>query len=776
MTARAFAFLSLFTLLLTSSRPARAAERPAQVLIEAEGFSNYGGWSLDTQFAQIMGSSYLLAHGLGTPVKDATTPVKFPETGKYRVLVRTKDWVAHWKAPGQPGRFQLVINGKPLATTFGTEGAEWNWQEGGTIDLSAGDASLALHDLTGFEGRCDAILFTQDLSFTPPAEPAALAAWRKQAEGLPEKPVEAGPFDLVVVGGGYAGVAAAISGARMGCKVALIQDRPVLGGNGSSEIRVWSQGETTLGKYPKLGQIVEEFADNARSSPGTAEEFGDAKKEAIVRAEKNISLYLNHQAFAVEAKDNRIISVTARDTRTNLETRFTAPLFVDSTGHGTIGALAGADFNMLEKGHMGMSNMWRWEETDKPQAFPQTPWALPLTMKDFPYPRRGAAEWFWEGGFFQDPIKDLEYIRDWNFRAAYGAFDAMKNGDGKDKHVNAKLVWLAYIGGNRESRRLMGDVVLTRDEIFAKKDFPDGCVPTTWDIDLHEPKEQYAKKFPDNPFISKAIFDSRVDKRVGYPVPYRCFYSRNIQNLFMAGRDISVDHGALGTVRVMRTGGMEGEVVGKAASICAEYNCTPRAVYEYHLDELKDLMTLPGRARRANVKDAPKADAPLPYDPAVVGKPAPPKRVSGARPVFKGIDPKALPGLIITDDQAKLTGEWRAGAGVQGFVGAAYHYTEGPGPHAARYEFRVPTSGKYEVRFNYSPHENRASDVPVTVFSADGQKTQTVDERKAPALEHGFVSLGIFRFDAGRPGAVVVSDKGTHGHVAIDAVQVLPAK
>jgi hypothetical protein len=754
------------------------AGQPAQVLVEAEGFKDYGGWSLDTQFTHIMGSSYLLAHGLGEPVNDATTTAKFPEAGKYKVLVRTKDWVAHWNAPGQPGRFQLIVNGKPLATTFGTEGAEWHWQDGGTVDLPAGEVSLALHDLTGFDGRCDAILFTTDLSFTPPVDSKALEAWRKKSEGLPEKPVEAGPFDLVVVGGGYAGIASALSAARMGCKVALIQDRPVLGGNGSSEIRVWSQGETTLGKYPKLGQIVEEFADNAKSSPGTAEEFGDAKKEAIVRAEKNISLYLNHQAFAVEAKNNRILSVTARDTRTNLETRFTAPLFVDSTGHGTIGALAGADFDMLEKGHMGMSNMWRWEDTGKPRTFPQTPWALPLTMKDFPYPRRGEAEWFWEGGFFQDPINDLEYIRDWNLRAAYGAFNAMKNGDGKDKHVNAKLVWLAYIGGNRESRRLMGDLVLTRDDIFAKKEFNDGCVPTTWDIDLHEPKEQYAKKFPQDPFISKAIFDSRVDKRYGYPVPYRCFYSRNIQNLFMAGRDISVDHGALGTVRVMRTCGMEGEVVGKAASICTEYNCTPRAVYDYHLDELKDLMNLPGRARRENVKETPKADAPLPYDPNVVGKPAPPKRVGGSKPaiVYKGIDPKTVPGIVITDSQATLTGNWTPGTGVNGFLGDAYHYANGPEARTARYEFRVPASGKYEVRFNYSPHANRASNVPVTVFSADGQKTLTVDEQKAPTLEHGFRSLGVFQFNAATPGAVVVSNKGTNGIVAVDAIQVLPAK
>ncbi len=136
---------------------------------------------------------------------------------------------------------------------------------------------------------------------------------------------------------------------------------------------------------------------------------------------------------------------------------------------------------------------------------------------------------------------------------------------GRDKHQTAILTWVAYIGGPRESRRLMGDVVLTEEDIVAKRDFPDGCVPSTWSIDLHYPKEQYAAKFADNPFISKAVHGKGVDRSYGYPVPYRCFYSRNIDNLFMAGRCISVTHEALGTVRVMKTCGMMGEVVGKAA-------------------------------------------------------------------------------------------------------------------------------------------------------------------------------------------------------------------
>lgn len=757
---------------------ARASE-PGLVMVEAESFGNYGGWSLDTQFIDIMGSSYLLAHGLGLPVKDATATVSFPTAGKYKVFVRTKDWVAHWNAPGQPGRFELLIDGKALAATFGSEGAEWHWQDGGAIDAPAGEVPLALHDLTGFDGRCDAILFSADPAFVPPGDLKELTPWRKKVEGIAEKPVESGPYDLVVVGGGYAGVAAAISAARLGCTVALIQDRPVLGGNGSSEIRVWSQGGTTMGKFPNIGQIVEEFADSAKHSPGTAEEFGDVKKEAIVRAEKKISLFLNHQAFAVEAREGRIFSVTARDTRSNAETRFSGKFFVDCTGHGTIGALASADFDILQKGHMGMSNMWRWEDSGAPQTFPETPWALPLSMKDFPYPKQGEAEWFWEGGFFRDPIKDLEYIRDWNLRAAFGAFNAMKNGDGKDKHVNARLEWLAYVGGSRESRRLMGDIVLTREDVLSKKDFPDGCVPTTWDIDLHEPKAQYAAKFPEDPFISKAIFDSRVDKKNGYPVPYRCFYSRNVSNLFMAGRDISVDHGALGTVRVMRTCGMEGEVVGKAASICVRHECGPRDVYQSYLEELKELMNLPGRARRETPTQAPQADAPLPYDPNIVGRPAAPKLHGTGAPAAvgaPGVDPKTLSGIVIDDADAKLTGQWTQGSGIKGYIGTAYRYTNGKEPSTARFEFKVPESGKYEVRFAYNPAENRAKNVPITVVSADGEKTVEVNEQETPALEHGFISLGVFRFDAAASGAVIASSKGAKGMVGIDAVQVLPAK
>ena len=589
-------FILLVTCLGVSSISASAASA-ATLLVEAESFEDRGGWKLDTQFIREMGSPYLLAHGLGRPVADATTTVSIPTAGTWHVWVRTKDWVARWKAPGTPGRFQLLVDGKPLEATFGTEGAEWGWQPGGTVDLPAGEISLALHDLAGFDGRCDCIAFTSGPE-PPPNDSAILPGWRRTALGLPAEPETKGPYDLVVIGGGYSGMGAAISAARQGLTVALVQDRPVLGGNGSSEVRVWAMGLIRRGRYPRIGEIVEEFADKATKSPGTYEEFEDAKKERIVRAEPTIDLFLNTHAFAVTREDNQILSVTALDTRTSRELEFTGSFFCDATGHATIGHLAGAETVMEPKGRMGMSNMWAWANSDQPESFPETPWALPLEMADFPYPRDFHGQWFWESGFDKDPLADAEGIRDWNLRAVFGAFNAMKNRGGAADHANAMLTWVAYIGGPRESRRILGDVVLSQDDIVAKREFPDGCVPSTWSIDLHYPKEEYAKKFPDNPFISIAVHDRRVDRSVGYPVPYRCFYSKDVENLFMAGRCISVTHEALGTVRVMKTCGMMGEVVGKAVSVAVRHGTTPRGVYENHWDEMDELLKLPGKARR----------------------------------------------------------------------------------------------------------------------------------------------------------------------------------
>ncbi|MCM2374341.1 FAD-dependent oxidoreductase [Aporhodopirellula aestuarii] len=747
--------LSALILMIAMIAPAKAE----QVLVEAESFDTYGGWKLDTQFIDTMGSPYLLAHGLGKPVANASTTVTFPSTGEYRVFVRTKDWVARWKAPGQPGRFEVVVNGKPISETFGTKGAEWFWHDGGVVQIDQLKTTVELNDLTGFDGRCDAILFTQD-GAPPPNTSDILPGWRRERLGLKEKPTEKGGYHLVVIGGGYAGMGAAISAARMGCKVALVQNRPVLGGNGSSEIRVWAMGNIRRGKYPRIGEIVEEFSDHATKSPGTYEEFEDAEKEAIVRAEENIDLFLNHHAFQVEMDLDSIQAVHAFDTRTGEVKRFTGRFFADCTGHGTIGELAGADLEMTPKGRMGMSNMWAWGESDAAVDFPETSWALDLEMDDFPYPREHHGQWFWESGFDKDPIDGAEAIRDWNLRAVFGAFNAMKNREGADEHRTAFLTWVAYVGGPRESRRLLGDVVLTKEDVIEKRDFKDGCVPTTWSIDLHYPKEKYAEKFPDNPFISKAVHDRRIDRNYGYPVPYRCFYSRNINNLFMAGRNISVTHEALGTTRVMKTCGMMGEVVGRATSLCILHDCLPRSVYERYWDEMHELLLLPGKARRDTV-DA-KIEIP---DDAMTA--------ANDQGMSTGIDPASLPGIVIDDSQAKKTGPWRPSISLEGFVGASYVFSHANDNATIRFAADAPRTGKFAIRIAYRPHANCGDRVPVTVSIGDETSTVIVN-MKTPPSEGVFHTVGRFEVQEGTPVAVTLATEGAGGDVHADAVQIVP--
>ncbi len=593
---RMSAFLGLLVVASGFSIPMEkaAAAGPASVLVEAEAFGNRGGWVVDPQFMDVMGSPYLLAHGLGRPVPDAITTVELPTPGAYRVWVRTKDWVAAWRAPGAPGRFQLLLDGRPLNTTFGTQGAEWHWQSGGTVQIENRRITLMLHDLTGFEGRCDAILFTTDDALVPPNHDPELAAFRRKLLGDPETPEPAGQFDLVVVGGGMAGTCASITAARLGLKVALVQDRPVLGGNNSSEVRVWLQGARSKEPWPRIGDVVAELEQPRRAHYGptnTADLYEDEKKLAVARAEPNLRLFLEHRVNGVEADGRQIRAVIAQDIHQGRRLRLAGRCFADCTGDGAVGFLAGADFEMEPTGRMGPCNLWNVEETLGPVSFPRCEWALDL--RDRPFPGRNKTKpnpdqlggWYWESGFDRDPIRQAEDIRDWNFRAMYGAWDALKNVD--RVLPNHTLNWAAYIMGRRESRRLLGDVVLTKSDLEQGRNFPDGCVPTGWKIDLHLPDPRYEKGFEGDAFISKAEYGT-------YPmpfwVPYRCLYSRNVANLFMAGRDISVTHEALGAVRVMRTGGCMGEVIGMAASLCVKHDSSPRGVYEKHLIDLQTLM------------------------------------------------------------------------------------------------------------------------------------------------------------------------------------------
>ncbi|MCP4374979.1 MAG: FAD-dependent oxidoreductase, partial [bacterium] len=540
-------------------------------------------------------------HGLGKPVSDAVANVKFSEVGTYRLWVRTRDWVAPWKksdtpkdkrANGTPGIFKVKVNGKAVGT-FGNEGEKWHWQNGGTIEVSKANSRIALEDLTGFAGRCAGVFLTKDLDLVPPDNSNDLALFRRKWHGYSERPENAGNFDFVVVGGGVAGMCAALVAARRGVKVALIQDRAIVGGNNSSEVRMWLSGAPRSEFAPKLGDVLAEFdvPQNKRKyvfSGGpqhNAKAFKDEKKNALVEAEENITFIPMYRMNKVEMKNGRVSAVVAENIASSKRIRVTGRLFADCTGDGCLGYLAGADYELSENEHMGRSNQWSVQDVGRKTTFPRCSWALDLTDKPFPgrtgWALRGKKKggerkypfgaWYWESGFRHDPMTKGEYIRDWNFRAMYGAWDCTKNID--EKFPTHDLVWAAYISGMRESRRLMGDIVLNKEDLTKPNWYKDGIVPTGWKIDIHYPNPNFNKGFEGDAFISLVDF---VHCKKPYYIPYRCLYSRNIDNLFMAGRDISVTRQALGAVRVMRTTALMGELVGMAATLCVEHRTEPR--------------------------------------------------------------------------------------------------------------------------------------------------------------------------------------------------------
>ncbi|QDV09924.1 putative FAD-binding dehydrogenase [Planctomycetes bacterium Poly30] len=599
-------------LLLATASLIAPSQIETQVLLECEAFDELGGWVLDQQFMDLMGSPFLLAHGMGSPVENAATEFSVEAPSSYRVWARTRDWVAPWGKEGAPGRFQVLVNGEAVDTVFGTEGAGWHWQRGGVVRLE-GQNRAELHDLTGFEGRCDALLFASDLEWTPPGDPGACEALRQELLGLPEVPTDRGSFDLVVVGGGTAGTAAAVTAARLGLKVALIQDRPVLGGNSSSEVRVWPEGHVNQKPYPRLGDVVMEIVPvrgpDSKNAQG-AHVFDDERKLEVCRAEPNLTLFLESRMNGAHAENGSIRSVVFENVRTAERSVVRGDLFLDSTGDGALGFLVGADFEQTDEGHMGASNLWNIQclcEDEDPLSseleaacelatFPRCEWAVDLRERPFPGREQGSREpqagakpislgnWFWENGFDRDPIHEMERIRDQNFRAMYGAWDAIKNVE--KRYPAHKLGWVAYIAGKRESRRLLGDVILTGEDLRDGTVFPDGCFPCTWGIDTHHPNPKYAQGHEGEEFIADYTHGKGYVYQGPYWVPYRCLYSRNIGNLFMAGRDISVTHEALGAVRVMKTTGAMGEVVGMAAAVARKHGCSPRAVHDDHLDEL----------------------------------------------------------------------------------------------------------------------------------------------------------------------------------------------
>lgn len=573
----------------------------SSILLLTNFFNRKGGWVPDSQFLIQNNTIPVMAHGIGKPVEDAVSSFDVPEDGKYNVWVRTRDWTKRWSRKGSAGIFNVLLDGKALDTVFGNEKLEWSWQNGGTVELSRGKHEIALHDLTGFDARCDAILLTTE-GGKPDDSPEALGAMRRDLLGISETPKDEGEYELVVCGGGIGGMCAAIAAARLGVKVALIQDRPVLGGNNSSEIRVALGGRCNIGDYPSLGYLMNEIGPVNKGNARHKEIYEDDRKLAVIQAEKNITLFLGYTVTAVEKKSDNIIgSVIAVSGEDFSKIRISGKLFTDSTGDSWIGQFAGADMTYGREGKddyneadgqpqadrmtMGASIMWYGEETDHPVEFPCIEWGLDMDEKNVQVVHRG--QWYWEGGMKIDMVREAERIRDYGMYVALSNWEYLKHSpEHRDAYRNCSLEWLSYVIGKRESNRMLGEFVLRQQDILDFIRYDDGTVATSWNIDQHFPDPENEARFPGEAYLARAVLQ-RVQH---YPVPYRCFYSRNIHNLFMTGRNISVTHMALGTVRVMRTIGMIGEVVGMAASVCRRHDALPSDVYHKYLPELKELM------------------------------------------------------------------------------------------------------------------------------------------------------------------------------------------
>lgn len=601
---RSFASLSFFLLfvLLLSDSLICCGE---QILIEAESAGETSGWVVDPHSMAQIGSSYLMAHGYGTPVPDAKTEFSVKKAGQYTVWARTRDWTAAWKRGTPAGRFQLAFNGKLLEQELGTNGKDWNWQKAGTVDLSQGKNLLAFHDLTGFNGRCDAVYLTTDPKQIPESDPHKLAAWRKQLTGMTTQNCRE-RFDLIVVGGGMSGICAATAAARTGSHVLLLQDREVLGGCNSSEIRVGLGGFINVEPYPQLGNVVREIQP-LHGSGGTypAEFYEDARKEILFKKPGcNCRLMFREHVYALEMDPEhpkKIRAVLSRNTHSGQETRFFAPLFVDATGDAVLARMAGCEvmygrearsrfheINAPEKADrqvMGHSVLWYARAKKDPVAFPDIDWAIPFDESKVYYIRGG--DWEQEAGQYRDMANETEYIRDYGLLSIYSNWSYIKNhSKRKADYAHDALDWVSPIGGKRESYRVIGDYILTQNDLEGQKSLTDKTAAITWDIDLHFPDPDNVAKFGE-PFRSCAYHRGFG---APYPVPYRCLYARDCDNLFLAGRHISTSHVAFAAVRVMRTLGMLGEVVGMAASICREEDALPRDVYEHHFERLKTMM------------------------------------------------------------------------------------------------------------------------------------------------------------------------------------------
>lgn len=401
--------------------------------------------------------------------------------------------------------------------------------------------------------------------------------------------------DLCVIGGGMAGVCAAVAAARRGVRVVLLQDRPVLGGNASSEIRMWIRGASTSFPQYREGGIIEELAnDNIFHNPSMNFSLWDAVVYNKVIAEKNITLLLNTTCIDAEEADGRIVSVTAWQLTSYKFFRVEAAYFADCSGDCILAEYTGAQCrrgreSRAEYGEayapekadgctMGNSCLLQARETDGPVFYTPPPFAYRFSDEEIESRlniKKGvdySVENFWwlETGGTGDTVRDAEALNKALIAKAFGAWDYIKN-SGRFDSQNWELDWVGFLAGKRESRRYCGDYTLTQNDVETAQPFADEVAYGGWTMDDHNPLGIETRE-PAN--IHHPI-------NAPYPIPYRCLYSKNIENLFFAGRNISVTHMALSSTRVMATCALVGQAVGTACAVALRHKTTPRGVGTY---------------------------------------------------------------------------------------------------------------------------------------------------------------------------------------------------
>ncbi len=425
--------------------------------------------------------------------------------------------------------------------------------------------------------------------------------------------------DLAVVGGGVAGVCCAITAARAGAKVVLINDRPVLGGNASSEVRLWILGATchmgSNNRWAREGGVIDEILiENLHRNPEGNPIIVDTVLLEKVLAEPNITLLLNTAAFdASKADADTIASVRAFNSQNSTMYEVTAPLFCDASGDGIVGFVAGAAFRMgaesreefgesiapdvAEFGELlGHSIYFYAKDTGKPVRFTPPSFALKDITKIPRFARitpakLGSHLWWLEWGGRLDTIHDTEQIKWELWKVVYGIWDYLKNSGKFPETETMTLEWVGHVPGKRESRRFEGPLMMTQQDVLEQRHHDDAVAFGGWSIDLHPADGVYSAKEGSWHWYAPGV----------YEIPYRCLYSRNIKNLFLAGRIISVSHVAFGTTRVMATLGYMAQAVGLAAAICAKAKllpndlCEPSRMKQLQLELMRRGQHIPGR-------------------------------------------------------------------------------------------------------------------------------------------------------------------------------------